>query len=82
MLLRRWHAWKAQTAGDARHDGRDEVVEIAKGRSCELEGTEADVVQGLIVEDLCSINYTVGSQSGNIGSIWWSQPLVSGHAYL
>ena len=41
---------KAQAAGDAGHDSGDEVVEVAKGGRGELEGAEADVVQGLIVK--------------------------------
>ena len=34
-----------------RHDGGDEVVEVTEGRGGELEGAEADVVQGLVVEE-------------------------------
>ena len=43
-------AGEAQAAGDARHDGRDEVVEVAERGRGELEGAEADVVQGLVVK--------------------------------
>ncbi len=42
---------EAQAAGDARHDRRDEVVEVAKGWSGELQGAETDVIQRLIVEN-------------------------------
>mmetsp|Transcript_31309 Transcript_31309/g.79466 ORF Transcript_31309/g.79466 Transcript_31309/m.79466 type:complete len:502 (-) Transcript_31309:80-1585(-) len=42
-------AGEAERAGDARHDGRHEVVEVTEGGGGELEGTEADVVQGLVV---------------------------------
>ena len=43
--------WEAQAAGDARHDGRDQVVEIAKVGGGQLEGAEADVIERLIVQD-------------------------------
>ena len=41
---------ETQAAGDAGHDSGDEVVEVAKGGCGELEGAEANVVQGLIVQ--------------------------------
>ena len=40
---------EAQAGGDTRHGGRDEMVEVTVGWCCQLEGTEADVVQSLIV---------------------------------
>ncbi len=40
---------EAQGAGDAAHDGRDEVVQVTKGGGGQLQGAEADVVQGLVV---------------------------------
>jgi len=42
-------AWEAEAGSDARHGCRDEVVEVTVGRSGELECTEADVVQSLVV---------------------------------
>ena len=44
-------AGEAQAAGDAGHDGGDEVVQVAEGGGRELQGAEADVVQGLVIED-------------------------------
>mmetsp|Transcript_23377 Transcript_23377/g.25913 ORF Transcript_23377/g.25913 Transcript_23377/m.25913 type:complete len:314 (-) Transcript_23377:12-953(-) len=41
---------EAEAARDAGHDGRHEVVEVTEGRGRELEGAEADVVQGLVVD--------------------------------
>ena len=38
-------------AGDAGHSDGDEVVRVAVGRGGELEGSEADVVQGFVVDD-------------------------------
>jgi len=40
---------EAQASGDTRHGGRDKMVEISVGRGGELEGTEADVVESLVV---------------------------------
>ena len=42
---------EAQAAGDAGHDGGDEVVEVAEGGRGQLERAEADVVQRLVVQD-------------------------------
>ena len=42
---------EAQAAGDTRHGGRHQVVKITIGRGSELEGTEADIVQGFVVND-------------------------------
>ena len=42
--------WEAEARGDARHGGRDEVVQVTVGWGGELEGAEADVVQGLVVD--------------------------------
>ena len=42
-------AWEAKARSDSTHGSRDEVVEIAIGRSRKLQGPEADIVQGLII---------------------------------
>jgi hypothetical protein len=39
--------WESKAGGDARHDGRDEVVKIAIGWVVELEGTHANIIQSL-----------------------------------
>ena len=44
-------AGEAEAAGHARHDGRDEVVQVTVGGGGQLQGAEADVVQGLVVDD-------------------------------
>merc|ERR1712124_207649 len=43
-------AREAQAASHTRHAGGAQVVEVAVGGGGELEGTEADVVQGLVVK--------------------------------
>lgn len=42
---------EAEAAGHAGHGGRDEMVEVSVGGSGELEGSEADIVEGLVVDD-------------------------------
>ena len=44
-------AREAEAAGGGRHDGGNQVVEVAEGRGGELEGAEADVVEGLVVKE-------------------------------
>lgn len=41
---------ESQTGRDTRHDERDEVVEITVGRGRQLQGSEADVVESLVVD--------------------------------
>merc|ERR1719440_1214677 len=43
-------AREADAGGDAGHGGRHEMVEVTVGRGGELEGAEADVVEGFVVE--------------------------------
>ena len=40
---------ESEAAGEAGEGGRDEMVEITVGRGGELEGSEADVIEGLVV---------------------------------
>ena len=42
--------WEAEGAGGAGHDHGDEVVKIAIGWGGELEGTEADIVEGFVID--------------------------------
>lgn len=52
LLHEEWLAtWESEAASDARHDRGDEMVKIAKGRVAQLQGSEADVVQRLIVQN-------------------------------
>jgi hypothetical protein len=41
---------ETETGRDARHDDRDEVVEVAVGGGRELQGTEADIIKSLVVD--------------------------------
>ena len=41
--------WETEAASDTGHGSRDQVVKITVGWGGELEGSEADVVKGLVV---------------------------------
>ena len=41
---------EAETGGDSAHDTGHQVVEISVGRGGELEGAEADIIQGLVID--------------------------------
>ena len=41
---------EAQASGDARHDGRDQVVQVTVRGVGQLQGAHADVVEGLVVD--------------------------------
>jgi len=41
--------WESDGAGDTGHGDRDEMVEITIGWGGELEGSEADIVEGLVI---------------------------------
>ena len=41
---------KSKASGDTRHGKRDQMVQIAIGGGCEFQGTETNVIKGLIVD--------------------------------
>ena len=43
--------WESETTGDSRHGSRDQVVKVSVGWSGEFQGSEADVVKGLVIDD-------------------------------
>jgi len=44
--------WESEAAGDSGDSSGDEVVEVTISRGGELKGSEADIVEGLVVNDL------------------------------
>jgi hypothetical protein len=42
---------ETETTSDTRHGGRDEVVEVTISGGSEFEGTEADIIEGFVVND-------------------------------
>jgi hypothetical protein len=41
---------ESKTGGDTRHDERDEVVQVTVGGGVELQGSETDIVKGLVID--------------------------------
>ena len=41
--------WESEAAGDTGESSRDQMVKITIGWSGELEGSEADIVEGLVI---------------------------------
>ena len=59
-----------QVAGDIRHNGGDQVVQVTEGGGGQLQSTEADIVQGLVVNahNLISVlDKLVDGQSAVVG---------------
>merc|ERR1711939_1045494 len=61
---------ETKTTGDARHTGGTEVVEISVGRGGELEGTEADIVEGLVIKTHALIGVLDELVNGEGGVVW------------
>ena len=41
---------ESEAGGDSRHDDGNEVVEISVGRGRQLQGPEANIVEGLVID--------------------------------
>lgn len=44
-------SWEPKTICHSTHGCKDEVIQIPKARSCELECPKSDVIEGLVVKD-------------------------------
>jgi len=44
--------WESDGAGDTRHGNRDEMVKITIGWGGELKSSEADIVEGFVIDNL------------------------------
>jgi hypothetical protein len=42
---------ESEAAGNSGHGSRDQVVQVSVGGSGELEGSEADIVEGFVIND-------------------------------
>jgi hypothetical protein len=61
---------ETETCGDTGHDSRDEVVQITVGWGGELQGTEADIIQSLVIDTESLIRVLDKLVDGE-GSIVW-----------
>jgi len=62
--------WESEAGGDAAHGGRDEVVQVAVGRGGELESSEADVVECLVVNAVGFVSVLNELMDGEGGVVW------------
>jgi hypothetical protein len=60
---------KSKAASDSRHGSRDEMVEITVGGGSELEGSEADVIEGLIINDHALVGVLDELMNGESGIV-------------
>ncbi len=59
---------ETKASGDTRHGQRDEMVQVAIGRSGQFQGTETNVIERLVVnaECLISVFYKLVNRQGSI----------------
>jgi hypothetical protein len=62
--------WESEAAGDTGESGRDEMVKITVGWGGELEGSEADVVKGLVIDAHNVIGVLDELMDGEGGVVW------------
>lgn len=63
--------WESEARGDTRHGGRHEVVQVTVGWGGELEGSEADVVQGFVVDAVSLVSVFDELVHGERGVVWF-----------
>jgi hypothetical protein len=62
--------WESQTGGDTGHDDGDQGVEVTVGWLGQLEGSEADVVEGLVVDTEGLVRVLDELVNGQGGVVW------------
>jgi len=62
--------WESEAAGDTGESSRDEMVKITVGWGGELEGSEADIVKGLVINAHNFIGVLDKLMDGEGGVIW------------
>ena len=62
--------WESEAAGDTGESSRHQVVEITIGWGGELEGSEADIVQGLVINAHDLIGVLDELMDGKSGVVW------------
>jgi len=63
--------WESEASGDTGHGGGDEVVEVTVCWGCELQCSEADVVEGFVVNDEGFVSVFDELMDGECGVVWF-----------
>ena len=63
-------SWESEATGDTRESSRDEMVKISVGWGGELEGSEADIVEGLVINAHDIIGVLDELMDGKGGVVW------------
>ena len=63
-------SWESEAASDTRDSGGDEMVKITVGWGGELEGSEADVIKGLVINAHDLIGVLNKLMDGEGGVVW------------
>jgi hypothetical protein len=63
--------WESEASCDTRHGGGDQMVQVTVGWGGELEGSEADVVQGFVVNAVCLVSVLDQLVHGESGVVWF-----------
>ncbi|KAF1746836.1 hypothetical protein GCK72_023294 [Caenorhabditis remanei] len=61
---------ETKAGGDPTHRHRDKMIQISVCRCSKLEGTEADVIQGFVVDAECLIRIFNKLMDGECGVVW------------
>jgi len=64
--------WESERAGDSGHGSRDQMVQITVGWGCELEGSETDIVEGFVIDDLDDISVFDELMDGEGAVVWFN----------
>jgi len=63
---------ESQTAGDTGHSSRDQMVKITVSGGSELEGSETDVVEGFVINNLDFIGIFDQLMDGEGSVVWFN----------
>jgi len=63
--------WKSEAGGDAGHGGRDQMVQITVCWGGEFQGSEADIVEGFVIDAVGFVGVFDQLVNGEGGVVWF-----------
>jgi hypothetical protein len=63
--------WESEAGGDTGHGGRDEVVQVTVGWGGEFQSSEADIVEGLVINAVGLVGVFDQLVDGEGGVVWF-----------